>query len=132
VAEFYKHESCGKCTPCREGTRWVTDMLARIESGEGRPGDLETLESVNNRVLGNCLCPLGDAMAMPVLSYLDKYRGEFEAHIEQRCCPIGTESPLDDVAKVVIEHKQHDKPGVSWVGTLTRGADGALVTGAGH
>ena len=124
VAEFYKHESCGKCTPCREGTRWVTDMLARIESGQGKPGDLDTLASVNNRVMGNCLCPLGDAMAMPVLSYLEKFRNEFEQHIEQGCCPIEG-SPLEKITAMIVEHHHVAKPGVNWVGSFSRGDVGA-------
>ncbi|MGZ4430861.1 MAG: NADH-quinone oxidoreductase subunit NuoF, partial [Gaiellales bacterium] len=67
VSEFYKHESCGKCTPCREGTRWGVDIIRRIEMGEARQGELDLLLNVCDRILGNCLCPLGDAMAMPVV-----------------------------------------------------------------
>lgn len=115
VADFYKHESCGKCTPCREGTKWTVDMLARIESGSGKPGDIETLESVCNRIMGNCLCPLGDAMAMPVLSYLEHFRDEFEAHIEQGCCSFG-ESPLEAISGFVIEHAKPKQ--VEWLGSF--------------
>jgi NADH-quinone oxidoreductase subunit F len=105
VAEFYKHESCGKCTPCREGTRWVTDLLVRMEAGEGRMADIELLESVNNRVLGNCLCPLGDAMAMPVLSYIQHYRDDFVQHVEHGGCPYD-HSPLEEIARRSIA--KHD------------------------
>ncbi len=82
TAAFYKHESCGKCTPCREGTRWTTAMLQRIKDGEATPMDLDIIESVCERIQGNCLCVLGDAMAMPVSSMVKKFRGEFEEYIE--------------------------------------------------
>ena len=83
VAKFYRHESCGKCTPCREGTNWTVKMLERIETGEATPMDLEIMASVQEQIIGNCLCVLGDAMAMPIGSLIAKFRGEFEAHIEQ-------------------------------------------------
>jgi NADH-quinone oxidoreductase subunit F len=82
LAEFYRHESCGKCTPCREGTNWTVKMLERIESGLATPMDLDIMASVQEQIIGNCLCVLGDAMAMPVGSMIKKFRGEFEAHIE--------------------------------------------------
>jgi NADH-quinone oxidoreductase subunit F len=83
VARFYRHESCGKCTPCREGTNWTVKMLERIESGEATPMDLEIMASVQEHIIGNCLCVLGDAMAMPIGSLISKFRDEFEAHMEQ-------------------------------------------------
>src|SRR5450755_3364167 len=82
LAKFYRHESCGKCTPCREGTNWTVNMLERIDSGEATPMDLDIMASVQEHIIGNCLCVLGDAMAMPVGSMIAKFRGEFEAHIE--------------------------------------------------
>jgi NADH-quinone oxidoreductase subunit F len=82
LARFYQHESCGKCTPCREGTNWTVKMLERIESGEATPMDLDIMASVCEHIIGNCLCALGDAMAMPIGSMIAKFRGEFEAHIE--------------------------------------------------
>jgi NADH-quinone oxidoreductase subunit F len=82
VAKFYRHESCGKCTPCREGTNWTVKMLERIETGEATPMDLEIMASVQEHIIGNCLCVLGDAMAMPIGSLIAKFRGEFEVHIE--------------------------------------------------
>jgi NADH-quinone oxidoreductase subunit F len=82
VAKFYRHESCGKCTPCREGTNWTVKMLERIESGEATPMDLEIMASVQEHIMGNCLCVLGDAMAMPISSMIAKFKDEFEAHIE--------------------------------------------------
>jgi NADH-quinone oxidoreductase subunit F len=82
VAKFYRHESCGKCTPCREGTNWTVKMLERIELGEATPMDLEIMASVQEHIIGNCLCVLGDAMAMPIGSMIAKFKDEFEEHIE--------------------------------------------------
>ena len=82
VAKFYRHESCGKCTPCREGTNWTVKMLERIDLGEATPMDLEIMASVQEHIIGNCLCVLGDAMAMPIGSMIAKFKDEFEEHIE--------------------------------------------------
>jgi NADH-quinone oxidoreductase subunit F len=82
TAKFYRHESCGKCTPCREGTNWTVRMLERIDSGEATPMDLDIMASVQDQIIGNCLCVLGDAMAMPIGSMIKHFRPEFEAHIE--------------------------------------------------
>ena len=82
TAKFYRHESCGKCTPCREGTNWTVKMLERIDSGEATPMDLDIMASVCDQIIGNCLCVLGDAMAMPIGSMIQHFRPEFEAHIE--------------------------------------------------
>jgi NADH-quinone oxidoreductase subunit F len=84
LAKFYRHESCGKCTPCREGTNWTVRMLERIDSGEATPMDLDIMSSVQDHIIGNCLCVLGDAMAMPISSMIVKFRSEFEAHMESR------------------------------------------------
>ena len=82
LAKFYAHESCGKCTPCREGTNWTVKMLGRVKAGTATPMDLDIMASVQERIIGNCLCVLGDAMAMPVGSMIAKFRGEFEQYIE--------------------------------------------------
>ena len=82
LAKFYAHESCGKCVPCREGTNWTVKMLQRIESGEATPMDLDIMASVQEQIIGNCLCVLGDAMAMPIGSMVEKFREELEAEIE--------------------------------------------------
>ena len=82
LAKFYAHESCGKCVPCREGTNWTVKMLERIESGEATPMDLDIMASVQEQIIGNCLCVLGDAMAMPIGSMIVKFREELEAEIE--------------------------------------------------
>jgi NADH-quinone oxidoreductase subunit F len=82
TARFYHHESCGKCTPCREGTNWTVKMLERVVNGLGTPMDLDIIASVQDNIMGNCLCVLGDSMAMPVGSMVQKFRGEFEAALE--------------------------------------------------
>ena len=82
TARFYHHESCGKCTPCREGTNWTVKMLERVTSGEATPMDLDLITSVQENIIGNCLCVLGDSMAMPVASMVEKFRDEFEAELE--------------------------------------------------
>jgi NADH-quinone oxidoreductase subunit F len=78
TARFYQHESCGKCTPCREGTNWTVKMLERLVRGEATPIDLDIISSVQENIIGHCLCVLGDSMAMPVGAMVRKFRGEFE------------------------------------------------------
>ena len=82
VAKFYAHESCGKCTPCREGTRWTQKMLERMAAGEATPMDIEIMASAQENIIGNCLCVLGDAMAMPIGSIVRRFRAELEEEIE--------------------------------------------------
>ncbi|MFN2611791.1 MAG: NADH-quinone oxidoreductase subunit NuoF [Solirubrobacterales bacterium] len=79
TARFYHHESCGKCSPCREGTNWTVKMLDRIVLGEATPMDIDLVASVQDNIIGNCLCVLGDSMAAPVGAMVAKFRGEFEA-----------------------------------------------------
>ncbi len=107
VAQFYMHESCGKCTPCREGTRWMVQLLRKIEEGEASQGELDVLLNACDRILGNCLCPLGDAAAMPVASYVAKFREEYQRHIDEGGCPFGGESSLDRVLAPVDQHHAH-------------------------
>jgi len=83
TARFYHHESCGKCTPCREGTNWTVKMLGRVLSGEATPMDLDLIASTQDRIIGNCLCVLGDSMAMPIGSMVRKFRSEFEFELER-------------------------------------------------
>ena len=104
VAQFYQHESCGKCTPCREGTRWMVDLLRRIEDGDATQRELDLLLDVCDRILGNCLCPLGDAAAMPVASYVAKFREEFQRHLDEGGCPFGAESSLQGLMAPVDQH----------------------------
>lgn len=82
LAKFYTHESCGKCTPCREGTRWTLHMVERIKDGTATPMDLDIMAAVQDQITGHCLCVLGDAMAMPIGSLIAKFRDEFESEIE--------------------------------------------------
>jgi NADH-quinone oxidoreductase subunit F len=104
VAQFYMHESCGKCTPCREGTRWMVQLLHKIEAGEATQGELDVLLTVCDRILGNCLCPLGDAAAMPVACYVARFRDEYQRHIDEGGCPFGGESSLEAVLAPVDQH----------------------------
>ena len=104
VAQFYMHESCGKCTPCREGTRWMVSLLEKIESGRAERSDLELLRNVCNRMLGKSLCALGDFAVYPVASYIDKYREEFEAHIDGGGCPFGGESSIEGIVAPIDQH----------------------------
>ncbi len=90
TARFYHHESCGKCTPCREGTNWTVKMLERVVRGEATPMDLDIISSVQQNIMGHCLCVLGDSMAMPVSAMVRKFRPEFEAVIET----AATEEPV--------------------------------------
>ena len=107
VAQFYMHESCGKCTPCREGTRWMVQILRKLEQGEASQGELDLLLDVCDRILGHCLCPLGDAAAMPVASYVAKFRDEYQRHIDEGGCPFGGESTLAGVLAPVDQHHAH-------------------------
>jgi NADH-quinone oxidoreductase subunit F len=107
VAQFYMHESCGKCTPCREGTRWMVQLLEAIEAGTATHTQLDLLLDVCDRILGKCLCPLGDAAALPVASYVVKFRAEFRAHIDQGGCPFGGESSLEGLFAPIDQHAHH-------------------------
>ena len=88
LLHFYKHESCGKCTPCREGCDWLHRVLHKIERGEGEMRDLDLLLAVSNNILGKTLCAFGDAAATPVLSTIKTFRAEYEAHIHQGRCTV--------------------------------------------
>jgi NADH-quinone oxidoreductase subunit F len=102
--KFYMHESCGKCTPCREGTRWMVQILEKIERGDAELSDLDLLGSVGTRILGKSLCALGDFAVYPVASYLEKFRDEFVAHIEQGECPFGGESSVEGIVAPSDQH----------------------------
>jgi NADH-quinone oxidoreductase subunit F len=109
AAQFYMHESCGKCTPCRVGTRWLVQLLTKIEDGEAEPTDLELLEQVCDRMLGRSLCALGDFAVYPVSSYLRKYRAEFEAHVREGGCPFAGESSIEGIVAPIAQHA-HSEP----------------------
>ncbi len=88
LLHFYMHESCGKCTPCREGGDWLHKILTRIESGEGEMRDIDLLVSVGNNIVGKTLCAFGDAAATPALTTVKHFRAEFEAHVREGRCTV--------------------------------------------
>jgi NADH-quinone oxidoreductase subunit F len=88
LSYFYAHESCGQCTPCREGTGWLWRLVNRLEHGEGRPEDLALLDNVAENIMGRTICALGDAAAMPVRGMLKHFRNEFVHHVEHKTCMV--------------------------------------------
>jgi len=122
VAEFYRHESCGKCTPCREGTKWAVDILTRIVGGAAAAGDIDLLYTMGQRIIGNCLCPLGDSMAMAVNSYIDAFRSDFDRYLNPDFIPPQSSS-LSDIAARTVAAAGVNKPGVTWADEgLSRGS----------
>jgi NADH-quinone oxidoreductase subunit F len=89
VSRFYYAESCGQCTPCREGTGWMYRIIKRIEEGQGRPEDLDLLLSAAGQIEGKTICAFGEAAAWPVQGFLRHYRKEFEYHITHKRCMVG-------------------------------------------
>lgn len=89
LVEFFHEESCGKCSPCREGTQWLTQILHRIEHGHGKMEDLKLLDEVCESMLGKTFCPLGDSATVPVASSMKYFRDEYEHHIKEKCCKVG-------------------------------------------
>jgi NADH-quinone oxidoreductase subunit F len=102
--KFYAHESCGKCTPCRVGTRWMVQILESIEKGTATHADLELLDSIGDNILGKVLCALGEFAVYPVSSYLHKWRGEFVAHVEHGGCPFEGSSSLEGILAPSDQH----------------------------
>ncbi len=100
LSYFYFEESCGQCTPCREGTGWLYRMVHRIETGKGRIEDLDKLIAVADNIAGRTICALGDAAALPVKSFIQHFRSEFEYHIEHKHCLVGPNArqPVERVA----------------------------------
>lgn len=88
ITRFYRHESCGQCTPCREGTNWAEKVIRKIEHGQGTEADIDLLEEIAGHINFRTICPLGDAAAMPIASFLQKFRSEFEAHVKNGGCPL--------------------------------------------
>ena len=95
LSYFYMHESCGQCTPCREGTGWLWRVVDRIQNGRGKPSDIELLNSVADNIQGRTICALGDAAAMPVRAMLKHFKHEFEAKIARSNAPV--DQPRDVV-----------------------------------
>ena len=110
VAQFYMHESCGKCTPCRVGTRWLVQLLRAVEAGTANESDLDLLLDVCDRIIGKCLCVLGDSAAMPVASCVSKFRDEFREHLEHGGCPFGGDSQLERLFAPVDQHAHAGAP----------------------
>jgi NADH-quinone oxidoreductase subunit F len=102
--KFYMHESCGKCTPCREGTRWLVQLLDKIEAGDGTQADLDLVVEVCGRIEGKSLCALGDFAVWCVGSYVEKFRDEFQRHVDEGRCPYGGESSTDGVPAPSDQH----------------------------
>ncbi len=88
ISKFFEHESCGKCVPCREGTRWIRQIMERIENGKGREEDIEPLRDICANIAGNTVCPLGDAAVIPIQSTIEKFRDEYEYHIKHKKCMV--------------------------------------------
>jgi NADH-quinone oxidoreductase subunit F len=95
--EFYEHESCGKCTPCREGGYWLSQILRRLEAGQGRSEDLDLLQDICDNIFGRSFCALGDGMTSPIVASLKHFRHEYEQHIRQGRCPLGATPPTRDI-----------------------------------
>jgi len=110
VAQFYMHESCGKCTPCRVGTRWLVQLMRAVDEGTATERDLELTLDVCDRIIGKCLCVLGDSAAMPVASCVTKFRDEFREHLAHGGCPFGADSQL---AGLFAPSDQHAHSAVS-------------------
>ncbi len=88
LADFYSHESCGQCTPCREGMPWLREILGRMETGKGTEEEISLIADICEGIIGKTLCPLGDAGALPILSYVKKFEDEFYAHVKEKRCPF--------------------------------------------
>ena len=102
IMEFYAHESCGQCTPCREGTGWLARVCRRLARGEGQAGDVDLLANVAHGIAGNTICALGDAAAWPMLGFLTKFRADFEARMTQGAAAK---------ARAVAPRRRRDDPG---------------------
>jgi len=95
LTHFYAHESCGQCTPCREGTGWASQIARRIHNGDAEMKDIDVLYSIGENMLGRTICPLADAAACPIMNFTRKFRDEFEAHIRNKGCPNGRPFPVE-------------------------------------
>ncbi len=104
LLHFYHHESCGQCTPCREGTGWIDKILGRLERGQGTREDLDRVLGVADQMVGRTICVLADAAAMPAKSFITKFRAEFEAHVDQKGCPM---KPRRAATEPVEAHSGH-------------------------
>jgi len=94
IMKFYAHESCGWCIPCREGTTWLRKVLSRFHDGMGRRDEIDMIGDLSKSILGRTFCPLGDAAAMPTIAFVEKFRDDFEAHLDGKPCPYENASQL--------------------------------------
>ncbi len=94
LARFYAHESCGQCTPCREGTPWMYKIMKRIEDGNGKKGDVDLLLDICKNIMGRTICPLGDAAVLCIKGAIERFRDEFEYHIEHKKCMVDNKIPI--------------------------------------
>jgi len=94
MVEFYRDESCGKCTPCREGTFWLAQILERLEHGHGQESDIDLMLDISDNIGGKVFCPLGDAAISPVTSSIKLFRAEYEYHVREGGCMVGPRSAL--------------------------------------
>ncbi|MBW3576793.1 MAG: NADH-quinone oxidoreductase subunit NuoF [Actinobacteria bacterium] len=106
--QFYEHESCGKCTPCREGTFWLTQVLTRLETGRGRMADIDIVDHVCTQMWGRSFCALGDGAAQPPQSAIKYFRDEWEAHVEQRGCPFDA-TPRAEEVEPLHPHRESEE-----------------------
>ena len=100
VMKFYQHESCGWCIPCREGTDWLKKTLTRFHAGGGVKKDIDNIKYLAQNMLGRTFCPLGDAAAIPTMSIVDKWRNEFEDHLDGKPCPFDPEAKIPELPLV--------------------------------
>ncbi|MDP9023643.1 MAG: SLBB domain-containing protein, partial [Actinomycetota bacterium] len=106
--QFYEHESCGKCTPCREGTFWLSQVLTRLETGRGRMADIDVVEQVCTQMWGRSFCALGDGAAQPPQSAIKYFRDEWEAHVEQGGCPFDA-TPRGEEIEPLHPHRESEE-----------------------
>ena len=102
ITKFYRHESCGKCTPCREGTHWMENILTQLEHGEATMDQIDHLYHMCDMILGKSFCALGDAAAMPVMSFINKFRDEFEFHVREKRCQVNRRR--EELAGMEVAH----------------------------
>jgi len=106
MIEFYRDESCGKCTPCREGTYWLTEILHRIEHGHGKEGDIDLLLDICDNITGKSFCPLGDTSTSPIISSIKLFREEYEYHIREGRCMVGAQRQDQETMPIGAPSKQ--------------------------
>ena len=110
MTEFYRDESCGKCTPCREGTYWLTEILERLEHGHGKMSDIDLLMDICDNISGKSFCPLGDAATSSITSSIKLFRAEYEYHVRAGHCMVGNSHPQQEELLVGAQSLQAGTP----------------------